>query len=358
MSPDRAGGIRHRARIKPPAVNFSTPFSPLAPPPVPFQLQDLGAHAAARGFADGDTDQAQIVLETIGFQHASSYFDLFKDDTGAIPQGSSMKELHRALIFDRKFQALLLEYIGLFELKFRAQYSYHMSLHRGAFAHRNPKNFKDEAHFKKFLATYQREFGRQLAKNNMELQAAYTTYGDAPIWLAVEIMSFGTLSKLFNNTKSKAVRKGVSAAFRATPEELTSWIHALTDVRNTCAHFGRLCGTKLTTQPKRVPGIKGDNARPFYIVPLLVYLLGDGTLFPDEPELSYDLALARDVMQLLDDYDDILDRCGLPADWEQLVFNRGLVDIESSPAVDFLSRPRSGRVWLTAHSDDGAVRIG
>lgn len=358
MSVDRAGGIRRRARIKPPAVNFSVSFTPPPSAPTPFQLKDLGAHAAARGFADGDTDQAQIVLETIGFQHASSYFDLFKDDTGTIPQGSSMKELHRALIFDRKLQALLLEYIGLFELKFRAQYSYHMSQARGAFAHRNPKNFKDEAYFKKFLATYQGEFKRQLAKRNEELERALTTYGDAPIWLAVEIMSFGTLSKLFNNTKSKAVRKGVSAAFRATPEELTSWIHALTDVRNKCAHFGRLCGTKLTTQPKRVPGIKGDNTEPFYIIPLLIYLLGDGTLFPDEPELSYDLALLCDTIRLLHEYDDILSRCGLPADWEQLVYNRSLVDIESTPTVDFLNRPRSYNIWLTAHSSDGSVRIG
>ena len=56
MSADRAGGIRHRARIKPPAVNFSVSFTPPPSAPTPFQLKDLGAHATARGFADGDTD--------------------------------------------------------------------------------------------------------------------------------------------------------------------------------------------------------------------------------------------------------------------------------------------------------------
>ncbi|MEI4907989.1 Abi family protein, partial [Klebsiella pneumoniae] len=91
-------------------------------------------------------------------------------------------------------------------LQFRAQYSYALSAERGAFAHRNPRNFKNPDYFDSFLASYQKEFNRQLRNRNREISRAYEEYGDAPTWLAVEIMSFGTLSMLFKNTRSAKVR--------------------------------------------------------------------------------------------------------------------------------------------------------
>lgn len=197
------------------------------------------------------------MLETIGYQHVSSYFDLFKDANGDIIQGASVKQLHRAILFDRKLQALLLEYIGLFELQFRARFSYMLSLKRGAFAHRNPKNFKDRKKFDDFLRRYGQEFNRQLKNRNTEITKAYDTYGDAPVWLAVETMSFGTLSMLYQNTKSKEIRNGVARHFGVTPEELESWARALSSVRNICAHFNRLCGTKPVSRPKKISGSIG-----------------------------------------------------------------------------------------------------
>ena len=61
---------------------------------------------------------------------------------------------------------MLIEYIGLFELQFRAQYSYWMSEKRGSFAHRDLSNFKKPDLFDNFLRRYQNEFSRQLRKGN------------------------------------------------------------------------------------------------------------------------------------------------------------------------------------------------
>lgn len=203
---DRTGGSRRKARVRPPVAHFEEHFTPKATAPEPYEIESLGQHAAEKGFVDALTTQAQCVLEKIGYQHASSYFDMFKRSDGTFSPDATMKLLHRLILFDRKYEALLMEHIGLFELQFRARYAYFMSLKRGAFAHRNPKNFKNQDYFRSFLKNYQREFNRQLSNRNGDMIRAYEMYGDAPIWLAVEAMSFGTLSKLYSNTKSKEVR--------------------------------------------------------------------------------------------------------------------------------------------------------
>ena len=358
MSNDRTGGSRRKARVKPPVVSFSEQFSPKSPPPDPFDQGSLGAHAVARGFQDGDTIPAEDILSKIGYQHASAYFDLFKLPDGSIESDASMRVLHQCVVFDRKLQSLMMEYIGLFELQFRAQYSYFMSNERGAFAHRNPKNFKDGKNFEAFLHRYGAEFNRQLRKGNPDIRRAFDDYGDAPVWLAVEIMSFGTLSMLFKNTKSKAVRKGVAASFGATPEEFESWIYALSAVRNTCAHFGRLCGTKLTARPKMVPGLGHlDNGTVFYAILVLQHLLSKRTVYVEDTSTAYDMAMLRDFAQLFTDFSHVTERCGIPKDWVAHLFSRECTGMGSLVADNILNVNKIGRVWFSVHTGDGVATI-
>lgn len=320
MRTDRTGGIRRKGGVKPPVAHFSSDFSPLSEPPVPFDMSELRMHASARGFVDGDTPQADYMLNRISYQHASSYFGMLEDADGNLPDRAAMSKVHRIIIFDRKLQAHLMEYIGLFELQFRAQYSYRLSMEKGAFAHRSPRNFKDARHYESFLKRYEEEFNRQLRSGNADLAAAYERYGDAPIWMAVEIMSFGTLSMLYGNTKSKAVRRGVAASFGVDAETLASWSRAVASVRNQCAHFGRVLGRNLVSRPKTIPGIACDNGNPFYILLVLAKLLGDDGFFTNDMSLSYGLMMLGSVASLLCEFNDVCDVCGIPGNWLHLLF--------------------------------------
>ena len=181
MRADRTGGSRRKGGVKPPVAHFSSDFSPLSEPPAPFDMSDLRMHASARGFVDGDTPQADYMLNRISYQHASSYFSMLEDGDGSLSARATMSKIHRIILFDRKLQATLMEYIGLFEHQFRAQYSYRLSMEKGAFAHHALRNFKDAGHYESFLKRYEEEFNRQLRSGNAELAAAYERYGDAPI---------------------------------------------------------------------------------------------------------------------------------------------------------------------------------
>ncbi|WP_165048295.1 Abi family protein [Adlercreutzia sp. ZJ305] len=332
-------------------------FEPKTSEPSPLRIADLGSMAKRRGFSDGEAPQSTAILNRIGYQHASSYFDLFKKPDGTVENDASMKELNRVILFDRKYQALLFEHIGLFELQFRAQYAYHMSEKRGAFAHRNPKNFKDRDHFNEFLKRYGSEYNRQIRNHNPDITKANEKYGDAPTWLAVEIMSFGTLSMLYNNTKSKDVRKGVAMSFGCTAEELSSWARCLSGARNTCAHFGRLCGTQLTSKPRTISGTKGwDNGSPFYVALILLYVFRTCDFFDDDATLSYNLSMMCDLLQLFNDFDDVLTRCGVPRNWLSMMIDKRVTGLDIALANDFAqNRGKPGRTWLTVKREDGTV---
>lgn len=205
VSDDRTGGGRAHVGASPPVVRFSEAFAPASDPPSPLSVKELLARAKRKGCADTGTEQAEYVANRIGYQHASLYFHLF-EESGTPKEGASLRRVRRAVLFDRKLQSLLLENMGLFDLQFRAQYALALASERGAFAHRDPRNFKNEDHFKDFLRRCSEEFTRQIRNRNASLIASFDLYGNAPVWQAVEIMSFGTLSMLCRNTRSMKAR--------------------------------------------------------------------------------------------------------------------------------------------------------
>lgn len=347
---DRAGGTSRRSG-NPPAVHFSTHFTPKSEPPTPLSVSELAKLAVAEGFSDGGTAAAEYFLNRISYQHVSEYFDLFGEGVHR-----SLHDVHRVILFDRKLQSIILEYIGLFELQFRAQYSYAMSLERGAFAHRNPRNYKDLGHFEDFLKKYEDEFKRQV-RNSRSVAQLYEEYGDVPLWKAVEFMSFGTLSMLYQNTRSRQVRTSVSDSFDVTRRELESWMRALAAVRNRCAHFNRLCGRPLERRPVSIQGITSDNGSFFYAILILEKLLSTSTVFMDDTSLCYGVAFYRRIVQLFSDYRDLLPRCGVPDDWYDLMSREDLIGLPSVGRDTGIPERQGAQFTVTLGETQGRHRM-
>ncbi len=324
---NRTGGTSRRSG-NPPVVVFSTAFQPKSEPPRPFDHSDLVSHLSARGFSVDSPELAQYLLERISYQHASSYFHLFKDDDGKGVENATVSRLNRVILLDRKLQSILLEYIGLFELQFRAQYSYLMSSEGGAFSHRDPSNFKDLGHFNSFLNGYSDEISRQIRSGNEAVKTAYLRYGDAPIWLAVEVMPFGMLSKLYMNTRSKAVVHGVADSFGVRSSQLTSWMRSMSFVRNRCAHFGALLGQPIPARPSSIHGVKCRNDNAFFFVLMLEKLLLPREVLFEHPSTAYGFVLAQEVTDLLNEFSDVLDVAGIPKDWDSLIISEEVTGVE------------------------------
>lgn len=79
-----------------------------------------------------------------------------------------------------------------------------------------------------------------------------STYRDPylpPIWAVVETLSLGALSRWFKSTNDRDTKNDVSKHLGMPTAEITEKVlHALTPVRNVCAHHGRLWNRLFTLQ--------------------------------------------------------------------------------------------------------------
>ena len=88
--------------------------------------------------------------------------------------------------------------------------------------------------------------------------------GQFPIWVAVELFSFGMLAQLYD-IMTEEDQWAVSREYRMEPEALAALIHAAVGVRNICAHYGRLYNQTIEDQPVLPPEyaqVAGDRVFP------------------------------------------------------------------------------------------------
>ena len=96
-----------------------------------------------------------------------------------------------------------------------------------------------------------------------------------PVWKTLEVVSFGTLSKLFSNFADNDVKNDVAADFRL-PQFLVleSWLECLTALRNYIAHHARIWNRRFPQKPEllRHPSyiwIRDRHFQPFKLYPIL-----------------------------------------------------------------------------------------
>jgi abortive infection bacteriophage resistance protein len=105
----------------------------------------------------------------------------------------------------------------------------------------------------------------------------YQTYGSPrlpPSWMVFEVVSFGTISRIFEFIE-KPHRKAIAEAFGFPPQRLVSWFHGLTHLRNLCAHHERIWNRVFRVSPS-VPKEEKDyvpEPKKFYVQALVIQSL-------------------------------------------------------------------------------------
>lgn len=105
-------------------------------------------------------------------------------------------------------------------------------------------------------------------KHNIE------NYGKLPIWVAVELWDFGSMSKYYSNLKQE-YRDSIAKKLGVDGTVLASWIKSLNYIRNICAHHMRIWNANMTVRStgkvKFLSGLRTN--RIFYYLCVIKYLL-------------------------------------------------------------------------------------
>ncbi len=256
-------------------------------------------------------------LTSVNYYRLIAYWDPFrKTGCEAFKDGTSMELVWDRYVFDRRLRLLVMDAIERIEIAVRCHLAYEHAHAHGAFGYANdhlslPKLNANE--HKVFLRHVRAEYGRSKEKFAEHFQLKYgLNHPDLPVWMATEIMAFGTLLSFFRGA-SHHVKKNVASVFGMPDKVFDSWLHTLSYVRNICAHHARLWNRELGVKPliprqREYPDwhtpFTMQNNRAFAILTLCCYCVRRIA-----PQSSWDVRF----MALLDAYPKIpRDEMGFP----------------------------------------------
>ena len=158
--------------------------------------------------------------------------------------------------FDRELRLLLFDVIERIEIGLRSKMIYHLSHEYDAWWFQKPELFINAREYIKTLASIEEELDRSkdtFIKDHFKRYKADLRF--PPAWKTLEITSFGSLSKLYGNLKSTVKSKDIIAAELKTVNHtyLPSWLLSIAQIRNVCAHHGRLWNKNLPGRPNLLP---------------------------------------------------------------------------------------------------------
>lgn len=166
----------------------------------------------------------------------------------------------RILTIPQQLHRLLFGMATNIEVALRARLSDALLTYRDALILMDPAVFSDKKLFWQNLSSLSSQIARS---NDVFICHNFQKHdGEIPLWAAVEVMSFGTLSKTIKNMKTgKDSAYSVLANYyrycsprgkfvKPSLRMLSSWIQSVSVLRNMCAHNSRIYNRTINTFPE------------------------------------------------------------------------------------------------------------
>ena len=289
----------------------------------PLTFQDQVNLLTTRGLLDNSSIMEKR-LASVNYYRLTGYLHPYRiaGSDNYLP-GTQFDTIWNHYAFDRRLRLLVMDAIERIEIAVRSQLAYHHShTYNDPFAYAlTPASLPDctgnDNRHSELLGRILSETGRS---KDLFVDSFKTKYGDShpvlPLWMAVEIMSFGTMQRFYRGA-SHSVQQKVASHLGMPAVVLDSWLHTLSIVRNICAHHGRLWNKVLGVKPK-IPLQKDypdwhtpytvPRDRVFAILTICRYCLR--IIAPQSRWPAH-------VTQLLNDFPGVpIAQMGFPANWQ------------------------------------------
>lgn len=210
-----------------------------------------------------DLDAAAACLERIGYYRLSGYWFPFRrssvyndSQTGRLRlqvedqfrPGTTFLQVMDLYAFDKRLRLILLDAIERVEVALRVDIALLLGA-KSPWAHRDPNNLHGKfakridlqtgkPRHSKWLERIDEGFAKSKEEFVKHFKAKYQ--GDPPIWIAIELWDFGTLSVIIEGLQ-KADQDQLSAKYGLPRSELLATLtRNINNIRNICAHHSRL----------------------------------------------------------------------------------------------------------------------
>ena len=132
-----------------------------------------------------------------------------------------------------------------------------------------------------------------------------------PIWVIIELFTFTTLSHFYKDLKVEDQKYIARTFYKTHNKTLRSWLRCATDLRNFCAHFGRLYFRIFTSIPDGIPELDKSNERSLFALTMVMK-----NLYADS--VKWNKEIYAPMYSLIADYSESIQflHIGFPADWK------------------------------------------
>lgn len=321
--------------------------SPVSTYQKPFtSVREQARLMADRGMDIGVVSDAEAMLRKHGYYRLSGYSHLYREFTpsadgkkalSTYKSGTTLKAVLDLCCLDEELRSLLSDALATVEIALRFNIGHRLG-RRDIFAHRMPHHVDeafalwragDDVLHCRITESSHAEWLRAYRVQEIRSQETFVAhfrskYGPhLPVWVSTEVMSFGTLSRLYNgmlenDRKLIAVRFGVvTSRGEGDPATFSNWINHLRHVRNICAHYGRVWNRTLDVAIVVPPALAElehlDEPAPRKIygsIAILRFLLARV-----EPG-ALDVSRIEGIVAALDGIPDAsTEQMGFPPDW-------------------------------------------
>lgn len=198
----------------------------------------------SRGCLIRNEAACEDVLKNVGYYRLSAYFLPFKNVDGSYQEDLTFERVYNIYEFDRKLRNLLFAAIEVIEVSFRARIAYFHSEKYGPLGYLDNASFNAKHNGEKFKENIDREIENN--KNVLFVKHHIEHYdGQFPLWVISELFTFGMLSYFYNDMTTADKKCFAGKDYYC----MVSWLRCCTDLRNICAHYGRLYYRSFSAMP-------------------------------------------------------------------------------------------------------------
>lgn len=212
----------------------------------------------------GDPNRAERVLRTTNYYRLSGYWYPYrrrsadgKGRSNAFVEGTSFEDVLALYHFDARLRVAVLAALGPVELAVRALLGHELG-RIDPCAHLHPELLGPSARRSGSASEPSVEYERwshrhmdDVARSREDFVAHHREHygGVLPVWAAVEVMDWGSLSMLYRLSPLGA-RRRIADGVGLSLAQLGSWLKSLNMLRNYAAHHGRMYNRVYALIPK------------------------------------------------------------------------------------------------------------
>ena len=205
--------------------------------------------------------EVEKALKSVGFYRLRGYsFNLYDNAVKKYIPGTKFEDVFNLYQFDEKLSVLIFSAITKIEVALRVRLAEALLIHGEPLILQDSSIFKDKKQYWQNMSAISSEISRS---NDVFIKHNFDNHdGEVPVWAAVEVLSFGTLSKIIKNLKTGTgstysilatnyqyqSEKGI----QVTPSKkmFSSWVQSVSVLRNMCAHHSRIYNRTIHTAPE------------------------------------------------------------------------------------------------------------